>query len=256
MKEQVRIMVMGGLHGDETLGIDLVKLIRNKPIAGIEAIFGNPMATSVNARYIDQDLNRVFPGKPDGCLEEVRAYQIMKIVEGYDFIIDFHNTTSDLNDCCFVGETALEETLKLGLALGLNRVVVANYDCINKSLPNCISVEISFSSELNNADYWYQKLMKLSEINIRDQILDDLQIFNFIDRVDANQYRQFGLSFQNFESISLKDKLSLGIPENMDIVPILVNSDLFAGKYCALVARSSWPCPKNDTLVCEQPIHE
>jgi hypothetical protein len=52
MNEQRKIMVIGGLHGDETLGIDLVNRIRNKPIAGIDAIFGNPMATSVKARYI------------------------------------------------------------------------------------------------------------------------------------------------------------------------------------------------------------
>ena len=45
-------MVIGGLHGDETLGIDLVNRIRNQPIAGIDTIFGNPMATSVKARYI------------------------------------------------------------------------------------------------------------------------------------------------------------------------------------------------------------
>jgi Succinylglutamate desuccinylase / Aspartoacylase family len=138
----------------------------------VDAIFGNPMATSVNARYIDQDLNRVFPGKPDGCLEDVRACQIMKVVEGYDFVIDFHNTTSDHNDCSFVGETVLEKTLKLSLAMDLNRVVVANYDCINKFLSNCISVEISFSSELNDADYWYGMLVKLSEMNIQDQSLD------------------------------------------------------------------------------------
>jgi Succinylglutamate desuccinylase / Aspartoacylase family len=59
MNEQRKIMVIGGLHGDETLGIDLVNRIRNEPIAGIDAIFGNPMATAVNTRYIDRDLNRV-----------------------------------------------------------------------------------------------------------------------------------------------------------------------------------------------------
>jgi succinylglutamate desuccinylase len=52
MNEQRKIMVIGGLHGNETLGIDLVNQIRNDPITGIDTIFGNPMATSVKARYI------------------------------------------------------------------------------------------------------------------------------------------------------------------------------------------------------------
>jgi succinylglutamate desuccinylase len=107
MNEQRKIMVIGGLHGDETLGIDLVNRIRNEPIAGIDAIFGNPMATAVNTRYIDRDLNRVFPGRLDGCLEEIRANQIMQMVEGYDLVIDFHNTTSGYNDCSFVGEASI-----------------------------------------------------------------------------------------------------------------------------------------------------
>jgi Succinylglutamate desuccinylase / Aspartoacylase family len=238
MNEQRKIIVIGGLHGDETLGIDLVNLIRKKPITGIDAIFGNPMAASVNARYIDLDLNRVFPGKLDGCLEEARAYQIMKMVRGYDLIIDFHNTKSDHNDCGFVGEEFLKETLQLSLGMGLNRIVVANYDCINKFLPNCLSIEISYSSDLNNADYWHDKLASLSCTNIQGKSLDNLQLFKFIDRLDGTQSKRFNLNFKSFESISRQDKLNLGISEELDIFSILVTPDLSAGKYCALVEKT------------------
>jgi Succinylglutamate desuccinylase / Aspartoacylase family len=242
MNEQRKIMVIGGLHGDETLGIDLVNRIRNKPIAGIDAIFGNPMATSVQARYIDRDLNRVFPGKLDGCLEEVRAYQIMQMVAGYDLIIDFHNTTSDDNNCSFVGETFIEDTLQISLFMGLNRIVIADYDCINKYLPNCLSIEISFSSsDLNNADYWYEKLIALSIADIQTQTLADLQLFKFIDRVHGDTYKQFNFNFQTFESISRQDKLDLGMSAELEIHAIFVNPNLFAGNYCAVLEKTSLP---------------
>ena len=237
MSEPRKIIVIGGLHGDETLGIDLVNLIRNKPITGIDGIFGNPMATSVNARYIDQDLNRVFPGKLYGCLEEVRAHQIMQVVKGYELVIDFHNTTSDHNDCGFVGETFLKKTLQLSLLVGLKRIVVANYDCINKVLSNCLSIEISFSSDLNNAEYWYEKLVGLSSADIQSQSLDSLQLFKFIDRVYEDRYKQFDLKFKNFEAISSQAKRNLEITEELEIYSILVNPDLVAGKYCALVEK-------------------
>lgn len=243
MNAQGSIIVVGGLHGDEHLGIEVVNRLRHKPIPGIEAIFGNPMAAAVNARFIDQDLNRVFPGNLNGCLEEVRAYQIMQVVNGYDLVIDFHNTTSNDNDCGFVGETYLQKTLQLSLHLGLNQVVIATYDCINKFLPNCLSVEISVSSPLNCAEYWYEKLLQLSMANLHQQSLEDLHLFKFIDRVYTQQYQQLKLNFQNFVALSPQDKTNLGLAETLEIYPILVDPSLRGGKYCALVERISTPVP-------------
>jgi hypothetical protein len=166
----------------------------------------------------------------------------MQMVEGYDLIIDFHNTTSDCNNCSFVGEASIKENFQLSLFMGLNRIVVANYNCINKCLPNCLSIEISFSShDLNNADYWYEKLVSLSKADIQTQNLADLQLFKFIDRVNGDLYKQFNFNFQNFESISSQDKLNLGISAELEMYSIFVNPDLFAGNYCALVEKTSLP---------------
>jgi hypothetical protein len=164
----------------------------------------------------------------------------MQMVAGYDLIIDFHNTKSDDNNCSFVGETFIKETLQLSLFMGLNRIVIADYNCINKSLPNCLSIEISFSSsDLNNADYWYEKLVALSTADIQTQNLADLQLFKFIDRVNGDLYEQFNFNFQNFESISSQDKLDLGRSAELDMYAIFVNPDLFAGNYCAVVEKTS-----------------
>jgi hypothetical protein len=166
----------------------------------------------------------------------------MQMVAGYDLIIDFHNTKSDNNNCSFVGETFIKETLQLSLFMGLNRIVIADYNCINKSLPNCLSIEISFSSsDLNNPNYWYEKLVALSTADIQSQNLADLQLFKFIDRVHGDLYKQFNFNFQNFESISRQDQLNLGISAELDMYAIFVNPDLFAGNYCAVVEKTSLP---------------
>jgi hypothetical protein len=166
----------------------------------------------------------------------------MQVVAGYDLIIDFHNTRSDDNNCSFVGETFIKETLQLSLFMGLNRIVVADYNCINKYLANCLSIEISFSStDLNNADYWYEKLVALSTADIQTQNLADLQLFNFIDRVNGDTYNQFNFNFQNFESISRQDKLDLGMSAKLEMYAIFVNPNLFAGNYCAVVQKTDLP---------------
>jgi hypothetical protein len=142
----------------------------------------------------------------------------------------------------FVGETFIKNTLQLSLFMGLNRIVVADYNCINKFLPNCLSIEISFSSsDLNNIDYWYEKLVALSTTDIQTQNLADLQLFKFIDRVNGDLYEQFNFNFQNFESISRPDKLNLGISAELEMYSIFVNPALFAGNYCALVEKTALP---------------
>jgi hypothetical protein len=232
-----KILIIGGLHGDENLGIDIVNLLRNNPIEGIDGIFGNPMATAVNSRYIDKDLNRVFPGDVNGCLEEIRAAQIMQIAKDYDYIIDIHNTTSPDNDCSFVGGNYNTETLQLSLALGLTKVIDATYDCINKYLPNCLSTEISFDSKLNDAQNWYDKILELANMELDSTDLKDLELFQFLDRVSEKQSKEYGLKLQNFVELKDREKIKLRVDKDLKVVPIFVNPDIFAGNYCALAKK-------------------
>ncbi|MGI6103027.1 MAG: hypothetical protein ACOYBJ_00155 [Patescibacteria group bacterium] len=59
-----RILVVGGLHSNEPLGIKLVQHLINHPCPGVTALLGNPRAVQSNVRYIEEDVNRIFPGKP------------------------------------------------------------------------------------------------------------------------------------------------------------------------------------------------
>lgn len=56
----MRILVLGGMHGNERLGIDLVQLLQIKPIAGVDALIANPRAVARNVRFTESDLNRSF----------------------------------------------------------------------------------------------------------------------------------------------------------------------------------------------------
>ena len=51
-------------HGDEPIGLNVIKRLQdiNKK-SKINYIISNPKAFSKNIRFIDSDLNRVFPGK-------------------------------------------------------------------------------------------------------------------------------------------------------------------------------------------------
>jgi aspartoacylase len=107
-----QVAIVGGTHGNEFSGIYLVKKwneqpeLISRPSFQTETVFANPKAFAENKRYIDCDLNRQFtlPLLNDNELsnyEQSRAKAINfqlgpKGQSRTDFIIDLHNTTSNM----------------------------------------------------------------------------------------------------------------------------------------------------------------
>lgn len=94
------IFVSGAIHGDEIIGVEIVKrLLARKElnkIAGtlIAIPIVNPFGYNNNIRYLPdrRDLNRCFPGSPDGSLAARIAHVFMsEIVEKCSFGIDIHS---------------------------------------------------------------------------------------------------------------------------------------------------------------------
>src|SRR5688572_9770763 len=140
----MRVLIIGGMHGNEPLGVEVVKRLRRQPIKNVHAVLANQPAIARDCRFISTDLNRSFPGRPASkAYEQRRADELLKVCRKYDVVFDFHNTHCAGNDCGFVGEAAKQILYDLSAWLGLKRIIVADYDCINKYAPNCLSVEIS-----------------------------------------------------------------------------------------------------------------
>ena len=159
----MRILVIGGMHGNEPLGFNVARLFQDKPQKGIGVVIANEMAVNKNARFIKQDLNRAFPGSlRSNNYEKKRAGELLKLCKRYDLVLDFHNTYCPNNDCTFVGNQAKDLLFDVSSFLGLNRIIIADYDCINKYAPNCLSVEISLKSSLMDPMLWYESISKLA----------------------------------------------------------------------------------------------
>lgn len=78
------IVVVGGVHGDETGGVHAVRRLREADLdlqRGVAFVLANPAAIDVGERYLDSDLNRVFPGDPAGDREEQLAVRLCKLIE-------------------------------------------------------------------------------------------------------------------------------------------------------------------------------
>lgn len=197
----MRVLVMGGMHGNEPLGIDIVKLFQKNPVKNVNTVLANDLATKANSRFVEQDLNRSFPGDCDSNnYEPRRAAQLLALANKYDIVIDFHNTYCPDNDCGFVGQSASELLNKTVVSLGLRRIIVADYDCINKFAPNCLSVEISLDSEQNKTEVWYKRITQLSNLSRLDDNMDSLEKYRFVYRMTLEDRDKFALQSKKLQA--------------------------------------------------------
>lgn len=94
------VLLSGGLHGDEVNGIEIVRRILDKKIPQ-KILCGSIVAMPIINMYgfinfsrdvpDGKDVNRSFPGNPDGSLASIVAHTLSrKILPEIDFGIDFH----------------------------------------------------------------------------------------------------------------------------------------------------------------------
>ncbi|WP_318479605.1 aspartoacylase [Photobacterium leiognathi] len=112
MSKIKNVAVVGGTHGNEFSGIYLLKKWQSTPQSlvrgsfSVETVFANPKAFDENKRYVDHDLNRQF-GLHDLANFELSSYEQSRAKAlneqigpkgnaKSDFIIDLHNTTSNM----------------------------------------------------------------------------------------------------------------------------------------------------------------
>ena len=98
---QKRICIITGIHGDELEGqyvcYELQRRIQEHPelLSGIVDIYPaiNPLGIDSLTRGtpgFDLDMNRIFPGGPDGTMVEYIASKVVEDLQGADLCVDIH----------------------------------------------------------------------------------------------------------------------------------------------------------------------
>lgn len=234
-----RFLVIGGLHGNEPLGLEVCRQLEKLNLPYIDVLYGNPQAIKKNIRYIEEDLNRAFPGKASGSLEAKRALKIMEVCKNYDFVIDFHNTHCPDNDCTFLGSRS-PGAYQLASFLGFDKVVQADaYDSINKYVTNCLSVEVSLSSPLCNASDWVDKMVGLKDYNPKEKY-GRPQTYEFVYRITREEQYKFNFpKWEAFRAVPKGDLRPLNLKASGVIYPIFIDDAYTPYNYAALIRKMS-----------------
>jgi aspartoacylase len=134
LETTARVLVVGGTHGNERNGVELLEHWRRVPeslnTAGLPVAFtlGNPGAIAAGRRYLERDLNRSFapPLLEDSRHQETEVCRARDLLAAWGpegtapcaVALDLHSTTAAMG-CCLVmyGRRAAD----LALAAGLQR---------------------------------------------------------------------------------------------------------------------------------------
>lgn len=104
-----RVCIVTGTHGDELEGqlvaYFIAKQINEHPelLNGTVEIYPalNPLGIDTLQRGIpnfDLDMNRIFPGSPDGTMAEQTAHKIIEDLKGADLVVDIHSSNLYLRE--------------------------------------------------------------------------------------------------------------------------------------------------------------
>ena len=130
MIESKQVLVVGGTHGNERTGTQLLRRFQAQPHElqrkhfSAQTLLANELAYAQNRRYVDQDLNRCFSqsllGKAPENREQARAQEINRLFgpkgadTKTDWIIDLHTTTANMGITLVVQQN---DPLALDMAL-------------------------------------------------------------------------------------------------------------------------------------------
>lgn len=164
------VAVVGGVHGDEPSGVRAVQRLREADLdlqRGVAFVVANPAAVAADERFLDSDLNRVFPGDPDGDREHRLAAALCDIVESVT-TLSIHGTHSRREPFALVHRGQPSE---YDLAAGLPVPHVVDHSGVNEgTITTCgclVEVEVGIQRTAAAAD------------------MAEFQARSFLQRVDA-----------------------------------------------------------------------
>ena len=167
-----RVCIVTGTHGDELEGQMVCYLVAKYLNEHIDLLDGtveiypalNPLGIDPIQRGIpnfDLDMNRIFPGNPNGTMAEQTAHLIVEDLKGADLVFDIHSSNLYLRETPQVRINVLNEKELVPLAQRLNIDFVWVHDAatvlestlahsLNSTGTKCLVAELGVGQRINH----------------------------------------------------------------------------------------------------------
>ena len=167
-----RVCIVTGTHGDELEGQMVCYLVAKQLNENLDLLDGtveiypalNPLGIDTIQRGIpnfDLDMNRIFPGNPNGTMAEQTAHLIVEDLKGADLVFDIHSSNLYLRETPQVRINVLNEEELVPLAQRLNIDFVWVHDAatvlestlahsLNSTCTKCLVAELGVGQRINH----------------------------------------------------------------------------------------------------------
>ena len=167
-----RVCIVTGTHGDELEGQMVCYLVAKQLNEHLDLLDGtveiypalNPLGIDTIQRGIpnfDLDMNRIFPGNPNGTMAEQAAHLIVEDLKGADLVFDIHSSNLYLRETPQVRINVLNEEELVPLAQRLNIDFVWVHDAatvlestlahsLNSTCTKCLVAELVVGQRINH----------------------------------------------------------------------------------------------------------
>ena len=171
-KGNKRVCIVTGTHGDELEGQMVCYLVAKQLNEHLDLLDGtveiypalNPLGIDTIQRGIpnfDLDMNRIFPGNPNGTMAEQAAHLIVEDLKGADLVFDIHSSNLYLRETPQVRINVLNEEELVPLAQRLNIDFVWVHDAatvlestlahsLNSTGTKCLVAELGVGQRINH----------------------------------------------------------------------------------------------------------
>ena len=233
-----KILFTVGVHGDERLPVKIAQL----QLEPKDYLVCNRKALQKNVRYIESDLNRSFPGKIDGTLEEKLAIKLLPYIKN-NYIIDIH-TAERKTDPFIILTKISTKHFYLIKRTGLNKIVIMNQKSgAGKSLIDFAGIGISIESGK-------EKSRKTKEII--NQIIDTIknnkpnhqkfEIYKVFDTLQKSNSKEFlNKNICSFKLVKSGSQITnFGKKTNFDFYPVFARGKNYPNLFCLMAKKINY----------------
>ncbi|MFB6123513.1 MAG: succinylglutamate desuccinylase/aspartoacylase family protein [Haloferacaceae archaeon] len=204
------VAVVAGVHGDEPCGERAVeRLLADPPAVSrpVKFVVANELAADRGVRYVDEDLNRAFPGDPGATSHEARlAAELERELDGCTTLA-LHSTQSYGDPFALVDDVD-EETAAICADLGIDAVVETGPFADGRliSYPRTVEVECGYQgsdSAADNALRLVREFLDATGVVPSTSTPREVPVFRFTGRVAKPTGREeYEVFAENFERVA------------------------------------------------------
>ncbi|RZV08351.1 succinylglutamate desuccinylase [Natrinema hispanicum] len=202
------IAVVAGVHGDEPCGVRAVeRLLDERPTVKrpVKLIVANEKALERRVRFIDEDLNRTFPGAPNAKTHEGQlAAALVNELEGC-LTFSMHSTQSHADPFAIVN--GVSETAKsIVPQLPVTAMVETSNFAEGRLFSTVDTVEVECGLQgsetaAENADRLTRAFLTAVDALPGDTVRRDLPVYRLTDVIDKEQADTYEVFVENFTEV-------------------------------------------------------